>query len=61
MWRTFCFSRKLDLVLRLADAAPTVLTGRIRAPIEVLGLVVVEQLTCPAADLGAGSGIASHL
>ena len=52
---------QLDLVLRLADAPPAVITGRVRAPVEVLRLVLIEQLACATADLGAGSCIASHL
>jgi hypothetical protein len=52
---------KLDEVLRFPNPATTVIPGRVRAAVEILRLVLVEELPRAAAHLGAGSCVTSHL
>ena len=51
---------ELNEVLGLANTTAPVFTRRVGPAIEVLRLVVVEELTSPAAHFGPRSGVASH-
>src|SRR5690606_30046253 len=51
---------ELDLVVALADSAPTVFTGRVGTAIDRALLRLTQRSAGPAARLVLGSGVTSH-